>query len=257
MSYNDIAKFQEFKQLLGALRNEINDLKERLNDCEDSIKKDIFLQLRNKSRKIFNESNNLTGKYRRLYETTRQTVFFETIFYWERYIESSGKSEITDFRAFLDFANLEYTYFFLERLDFPPNYRDFRLENTNSFDAKINLIKRNLERGFESVRDNEIFKRRKFEYNNILGDLNLNIFLIIKESNDFNFELLKDILKKSIGYYLRAEEYSRFKGDTFIDIEYLPIFTILLKEIKVPHFLDVENKLIGLKEYFKEYFNEI
>jgi len=220
MSYEDIVFFEEFKKLLGTLRGEINELKEKLKDCENSIKKDLFLQIKDKSRRIFNKSNKLTGKHRKMYEETRKTVFFETIFYWEQYIESSGKSEITDFRTFLDIANLEYRYFFQEQLGFPPNYRDFQLENTNSYDAKVNLIKRNLERSIESVIDNKNLKRKSFEYNNILGDLNLNIFLIIKEPKDYNFELLKAILKKSVGYYTKAEEYSRNKGDTFIPIDW-------------------------------------
>ncbi len=151
MSYEDITFFEEFKKLLGTLRKDINNLKEKLQDCEDSIKKHLFLQIKDKSRRIFNKSNKLTGKNRRLYEEIRKTLFFETIFYWEQYIESSGKSEITDFRTFLDLANLEYRYFYKERLDFPPNYKDFQLEYTNSYDVKVNLIKSNLERSIELV----------------------------------------------------------------------------------------------------------
>ena len=40
MSYEDIVSFEEFKKLLGALRGEINALKEKLKDCENSIKKE-------------------------------------------------------------------------------------------------------------------------------------------------------------------------------------------------------------------------
>ncbi len=90
MSYEDITSYIEFKELLGTLRKEIAELKENLRDCEDSAKKDIFLKLKNKNRKIFEASSRLIGKNRRLYEETRKTVFFETIFYWEQYIESSG-----------------------------------------------------------------------------------------------------------------------------------------------------------------------
>ena len=196
MSYEDIVSYERFMKELATSREEINDLKEKLKDCANPFRKDLFLQISYKSRRIFNKSNKLTGKHRRMYEETRKTVFFETLFYWEQYIERSGKSEITDFRIFLDIANLEYRYFFQEQLDFSPNYKDFQLENTNSYDAKFNLIKRNLERSIESVIDNENLRKKNFEYNNILGDLNLNIFLLLKEVTDHNFELLKAILKK-------------------------------------------------------------
>ena len=251
MGYEDIMFFEEFRELLGTLRYEINDLKEELKDCENTFKKDLFLKIRDKSRRIFNKSNKLTGKYRKMYEETRKTVFFETIFYWEQYIESSGKSEITDFRAFLEFANLEYRYFFQEQLEFLPNYRDFQLENTNSYDAKFNLIKRNLERSIEAVLEKENLKEKKFEYYNILGDLNLNIFLLLKELIDDNFELLKCKLREIVEKYSKAEEYSAYKGDKFMAIDYLPIFDDFLKEIKVLHYLDVKKKLKSLKEYFK------
>lgn len=253
MGYEDILFFEEYKELLGTLRNEISALKEELKDCENNFKKDLFLQIRDKNRRIFNKSNKLTGKYRKMYEETRKTVFFETIFYWEQYIESSGRSEITDFRTFLEFANLEYRYFFQEQLDFPPNYRDFQLENTNTHDAKFNLIKKNLERSIESVLDEENLKEKKFEYNNILGDLNLNIFLLLKELKEDNFELLKDILRKIVEYYSKAEELSMYKGDKFIPIDYLPIYIDFLKEINVLHYLDVKKKLKSVKEYFKTY----
>ncbi len=247
MSYEDIVFFEEFKKLLGTLRKDINNLKEKLQDCEDSIKKDLFLQVKDKSRRIFNKSNKLTGKHRRIYEETRKTLFFETIFYWEQYIESSGKSEITNFRTFLDLANLEYRYFYKEQLGFPPNYKDFQLEYTNSYNAKVNLIKSNLERSIELVINSKNLKEKKFEYNNILGDLNLNIFLLIKELTDYNFELLKTIFTTIVDNYSKAEESGIAEGEKFIHIEYLPIFYDFLKKIKVLHYLDVKKKLIGLK----------
>lgn len=188
-----------------------------------------------------------------MYEETRKTFFFETIFYGEQYLESSDKSEITDFRTFLELANLEYKYFYEEQIDFPHIYRDFQLENTNLYDAKVNLIKKNLERSIESVINNENLKEKKFEYNNILGDLNLNIFLLLKELAGYNSELLKAILKKIVGSYSKAEEFSIYKGAKFIAIDYLPIFIDFLKKIKVLHYLDVKKKLKGLKEYFKSY----
>lgn len=43
MSHEDIEFFEEFKGLLGTLRGEINELKEKLKDCEDSNKKELFL----------------------------------------------------------------------------------------------------------------------------------------------------------------------------------------------------------------------
>ncbi len=253
MSYEDIMFFEEFRKLLGTLRQEIKDLKEKLKKCENSQKKDLFLKIRDKSRRIFNKSSQLTGKNRRMYEETRKSLFFDTIFYWEQYIESSGMSEITDFRTFLDLAILEYKYFFQEQLDFPPNFKDFQLENTNSYNANVNLIKKNLERSIKSLIDNENLKEKKFEYNNIVGDLNLNIFLLLKEQDDYDFEFLKDIFKKLVGSYSRAEEYSINKGNRFIAINYLPLFIDFLKKIKVLHYLDVKKKLIGLKEYFKKY----
>lgn len=70
---------------------------------------------------------------------------------------------------------------------------------------------------------------------------------------DHNFELLKGILKKIVVSYSKAEEYSIYKGDQFIAIDYLPIFIDFLKETKVLHYLDVKQKLKVLKEYFKTY----
>ncbi len=253
MSYEDITFFIEFRKLLGTLREEIKDLKERLKNCKNSLKKDLYLQIKDKSRRIFNKSSKLTGKHRKRYEETRKTLFFDTIFYWEQYIESSGKSEITDFRTFLELANLEYKYFYQEQLDFPPNYRDFALENTNSYDAKVNLIKRNLERSIELIIDNENLKEKKFEYNNIIGDLNLNIFLLLKELADYDFEFLKALLKKLVSSYSRAEEYSMNKGDKFIAINYLPIFIDFLKKIEVLHYLEVKKKLKGIEVCFRNY----
>lgn len=224
-----------------------------MKDCDSFAKKEIFLQLKNKNRKIFEESNRLTGKYRRLYEETRKTVFFETLFYWEQYIASSGKTDITDFRVFLDFSNLLYKYFFQENLKFPPNYKDFQLVNINTYSAEINLIKRNLERSIESVMDDNYLKSREFEYNNILGDLYLNMFLILKDFNDYNIDSLKETFKKSIDYYQKSGEYKDSKGNSFISVNFLPVFTNLLKELNIINNLEVINKLIKLKKYYKEF----
>jgi hypothetical protein len=79
MSYEDIVFFEEFRKFLGTLRGEINDLKEKLKDCANSIKKELFRRIKDKSRRIFNKSNKLTGKHRIMYAETRKSVFFEII----------------------------------------------------------------------------------------------------------------------------------------------------------------------------------
>lgn len=256
MSSKDIVKIPEIKEMIGILSKEIIDLKEKLKDCEDSIKKDVFLQLKSKNNKLMKVCNQLTGTIRKYYEPKKEKAFFELIYYWEQYIEYSGKSDITDFRTFLQLANLEYKYFFVEKLDFPSNYRDYQIKLINSYDANINLIKGNLERSFKSVINNENLKRNLFEYNNILGDLNLNIFLLIKDFNTLNIELCKEFLRKSISYYKKAQEYNNYKGDKFIAIEYLPIFTDFLNKLQVLNFLDVVNKIESLKKHFKNYLLE-
>ena len=54
MSYEDLTFFEGFRKLLGRLRADINNLKEELLDCEDTSKKDLFLQIKDKSRILFN-----------------------------------------------------------------------------------------------------------------------------------------------------------------------------------------------------------
>lgn len=246
---------------IGKIRKKNSNLEENLNKCLDSEKSQIYLELKNLNSKLKKICQNLSILKKQLYNETRKLAYCEEIHYFERYLLSIENTSEDNFLMHIELAKLEYKYFYEENLSFPPHYKDKMLDLTDDYEARLNLIRNNLEKGIDHIKDLIYLKQESqidlFEFYNILGDLHLQIFLIIKEHSDIESEIAKTNLENSLVCYKIAKDcYEKSpltdrKEKRYLRIQYLPLFEPFFEKIKGFNFLDVKSK-INVIEHLKK-----
>ena len=162
-----------------------------------------------------------------------------------------------------DLAKLEYEYFYEENLSFPPRYKEKILDLTDDYEARLNLIKNNFEKSIDHIKDLINSEQEShidlFEFYNNLGDLHLQIFLIIEEHSDIESKIVKINLENSLTCYKIAKDcYDRSprtdkEEKRYQEPQYLPLIERSFESIKGFNFLNVESKINRVEDFKKSF----
>ncbi len=240
---------------IGKIRKKISNLEEKLNKRPDFEKSQIYLELKELNSELKKICQNLSILKKEFYNETRKSAFCEEIHYFEKYLLSIEGN----FLMHIDLAKLEYEYFYGENLSFPSQYKEKMLNLTDDFEARLNLIKNNLKKSIDYIKDLINIEQQShidlFEFYNILGDLHLQIFLIIKEHSGIESEIANSNLKNSLTCYKIAKDcYDKSpltdrEEKKYLKIQCLPLIEPFFENIKGFNFLNVKSKINRVEDF--------
>lgn len=242
----DEEKIKAIKQL----NSQISNLENLLQNVDEPKKPEIYRELRDlfsEKRKTCESMFSPQNIY--LYESPRKLAFFKEICNFERYLKSIESSQEIKFNNFLELAVFEYEYFYVENLDFPPNYSYLKLELLDIYKASLELIKRNLERSIDAIKKYiQHNNLDPFQYFNLLGDLHLQIYLLIKNQGHIRLDIAEDNFNMALNYYRRHTGLTTIEKRYISVKRHLPILMEFLDELRITNIYNVREKIEALEK---------
>jgi len=244
---NDLDIVKEFKEEMKG----INQLKAKFSERIDS---ELAFMIMERSKKLLDIFKEFTVIPKNWYDEGRRKVFFDLIFYYERYLRLTNNKIYP--HDHLNLVEYVYEYFYEDKYRIPsdPFIELWREEKEKSHKLSIELMLQHIQKAIDLIGEDADFTKIKYVRYDIIGNLYLEMYFItLKHSSKAE----EKYLELASQYYDETEKLYDVLSKPIRTMRYLTRFiNYLSEELNIINVYDFNRKVKNLRLYFPEFFKK-